>query len=177
MEKKIWKNKDEKDWFSITLRSKDGEEQSFLEETDFGSGLGNTYKYTSLIKHTPYIKSILENLDTDVYLVRLLRLNANSIIKYHTDEIVFKNKNIIRCHIPIITHSQVSFKIGYPLNKPAPGYHIWNATELYSQNLSAGYLWYTNVNCLHSVENNSNIDRIHLVLDIRPSREILDKIE
>ena len=169
-----WHNKGDKDWLSITLKSKDGAEQNFLEETKLGIGKENEYKYSVRINHAPYIKQILEGLGTDIYLVRLLKLNAGGKIKYHTDEIVFNKKNdIIRCHIPIITHPAVSFKIGYPLASPAPGYRIWNAEELYTRYLEPGYLWYTNVNCLHSVENNSNIDRIHLVVDLRPTPEMI----
>lgn len=175
--KGTWLNKGNKDWLSITLKSKDGSDQNFLEETKLGLGNENKYKYTTHIDHAPYIKQILEGLGTDIYLVRLLKLNAGGKIKYHTDEIVFKKKrDIIRCHIPIITHPAVSFKIGYPLASPAPGYRIWKATELYARYLDPGLLWYTNVNCLHSVENNSNIDRVHLVIDIRPTPEMLQQI-
>ena len=172
-----WHNKGDKDWFSITLKSKDGLEQNFLEETKLGIGKENEYRYSALMNHAPYIKQILESLGTEIYLVRLLKLNARGKIKYHTDEIVFKKRReIIRCHIPIITNPSVSFKIGYPLASPAPGFRVWNAAELYARYLKPGYLWYTNVNCLHSVENNSNIDRVHLVVDMRPTPEMISNI-
>jgi len=172
-----WLNKGDKDWLSITLKSKDGTDQNFLEETKLGIGQENTYKYTTSINHSPYLKQILDNFGTDIYLVRLLKLNAGGKIKYHTDELVFKNKrNIIRCHIPIITNPSVSFKIGYPLASPAPGFRIWKAAELYARHLDQGYLWYTNVNCLHSVENNSAIDRVHLVVDLKPTPEMISNI-
>jgi hypothetical protein len=172
-----WINKGYNEWHSITLKSKDGTDQNFLKETFLGIGPENNYIYTDCIKHCPYLKQILDNFGTDVYLVRLLKLTANTKIKYHTDETVFKNrKNIIRCHIPIITHPSVSFKIGYPLNAPAPSFNIWNASTLYERHLEAGYIWYTNVNCLHSVDNQSPLDRIHLVIDIRPTPEMLQQI-
>jgi hypothetical protein len=169
-----WHDKGDKDWLSITLKSKNGTDQNFLEEMKLGVDVENVYKYTPYLEHAPYIKQILEGLGTDIYLVRLLKLNAGGKIKYHTDEIVFKKKReIIRCHIPIITHPAVSFKIGYPLASPAPGFRVWKGTELYVRYLEPGHLWYTNVNCLHSVENNSNIDRVHLVVDLRPTPEML----
>jgi hypothetical protein len=172
-----WTDKDKIHWQSITLKSIDGCSHDFLVKTELGIGTDNKYKYTELMESCPYIKSLLENIGTDIYLVRLLKLKAKNKIKFHTDEIVFKNtSDIIRCHIPIITHHDVSFKLGYPLNAPAPGYNVWNAYELYGRYLSPGYLWYTNVNCLHSVENNSDIDRVHLVIDLRPTPDMLTQI-
>jgi hypothetical protein len=174
-----WNNKDNYSnaWKSITLKSKDGLDQDFLEPTYLGINNKNIFKFTNKIDFFPNIKFFLQTFKTDIYLVRLLKLNAGGIIKFHTDEIVFNNtNNIIRCHLPIITHPNVLFKIGEPLQKPAPGYSIWNAKVIYEQFLEPGYLWYTNVNCLHSVENKSNIDRIHLVFDIRPTKELLQQI-
>ena len=176
-----WINKDiyTHAWKSITLKSKDGLEQDYLEESFLGTGEDNTYQYTTMIKFFPFIKKLLESLETDIYLVRILKLNARGKIKYHTDEIVFKKKfDIIRCHLPIITDYNIKFKIGYPLNPPSPtsGSGIWNAESIFEKYLEPGYLWYTNVNCLHSVENNTNIDRIHLVIDLKPTETMLKNI-
>jgi hypothetical protein len=169
-----WINKNkENSWQSITLKSKDGNDQNYLEKTKLGIGNDNIYTYTKYMVLYPYIKKILDEFNTDIYLVRLLKLNKKGIIKFHTDEIVFEQKNdIIRCHLPIITDPNIRFKIGYPLNKPASGFSIWNALSIYEQHLTLGKLWYTNVNCLHAVDNFSNIDRIHLVIDLRPTEEI-----
>ena len=169
--KNSWYNKDNisDSWKSITLRSKNGNDQDFLEPIDFKNKEDNIFKYTENSKFFPTIISFLNSLKTDIYLVRLLKLNRGGIIKYHTDEVVFKNTNdIIRCHLPIITDSNIIFKIGAPILPPSTGYSIWKAETLYEKFLDPGYIWYTNVNCLHSVHNNSNIDRIHLVFDIKP---------
>lgn len=163
-------------WKSVCLKGINGEDQNYLEPNIFNQN-ENIFKYTKNIEYFPNIKRFLSTLNTDIYLVRLLKLESHGIIKYHTDEIVFKNNlNIIRCHLPIITNSEVIFKIGIPLQKPKPGYSIWNADTIMEKYLYPGYLWYTNVNCLHSVENNSSSDRIHLVIDLRPTAEILKKI-
>ena len=77
--------------------------------------------------------------------MRILKLKKNGRIKFHTDEHVFKDRKIIRIHLPIITNPDVKFQIGYPVQKPAPGYNIWNAQNL---QLKKGYLWFTNVNTL-----------------------------
>lgn len=161
-----WINKDliTNNWESLTLKSQNGEEQSFLKKTDF-----TNYIYTDIIEKLPSIKELLEKIPTDIYLVRLLKLKKDGKIKFHTDEEVFKENNkIIRVHLPIITHKDVKFQIGYPLQKPAEGFSVWNAEVLYETHLEEGYFWYTNVNTLHSVTNNSPIDRIHLVCDMKP---------
>lgn len=174
-----WSNKDKysNKWSSITLKSCDGKDQDFLEKHYFGINEENTFKYTENIKFFPYIKFLLDTMKNEIYLVRLLKLDKGGIIKYHSDGMVFNNeKNIIRLHLPLITNKDNIFKIGYALAPPAPGYSIWKADTLYSTSLDAGFFYYTNVNTLHSVENNSDIDRIHLVLDIKPTSEILKKL-
>lgn len=161
-----WINKDliTNNWESLTLKSQNGEEQSFLKKTDLSN-----YIYTDIIEKLPSIKQLLENIPTEIYLVRLLKLKKGGKIKFHTDEEVFKENNkIIRVHLPIITHKDVKFQIGYPLQKPAEGFSVWNAEVLYETHLEEGYFWYTNVNTLHAVTNNSPIDRIHLVCDMKP---------
>lgn len=161
-----WINKDliTNNWESLTLKSQNGEEQSFLKKTDLSN-----YIYTDIIEKLPSIKQLLENIPTEIYLVRLLKLKKGGKIKFHTDEEVFKENNkIIRVHLPIITHKDVKFQIGYPLQKPAEDFSVWNAEVLYETHLEEGYFWYTNVNTLHAVTNNSPIDRIHLVCDMKP---------
>lgn len=175
----VWVKKDGKteEWTSITLKSLNGEDQSFLTETELGCGENNKYKYTKAMDLCAYFREILESIQTDIYLVRVLKLKAGARIKFHTDEIVFKRKQeIIRCHLPIITNEKVKFQIGYPRGSPAPGYKVWDAEVLHEKYLDTGYLWFTNVNTLHGVVNNSNVDRYHLVIDMRPTPEMLKKI-
>lgn len=165
-----WKDKDMTGgWSSITLKSATGKDQSFLEKTRLGVGSENNYVYTEAIESCPYLRTILDAMPTDVYLVRLLRLEKGGRIKFHTDKDVFSQKSsIVRCHIPITTNERVRFQIGYPLASPAPGYHVWKAEVLHERHLEAGILWYTNVNTLHGVVNHGTEDRVHLVIDMRP---------
>ena len=165
-------------WKSITLNSYEGKEQAMLSESSIHDGERHKYIQTETMHHCSYFQEIIDCFKTDIYLVRLLRLNAGGKIKFHTDEKVFKNrKDIIRCHIPIITHPDCKFQLGYPRQRPANGNDgIWNADLLHSCFLTPGYLWFTNVNALHGVENNSEIDRVHLVIDMRPTTEMLKRI-
>jgi quercetin dioxygenase-like cupin family protein len=167
-----WTKKDVAgDWESVTLKSISGGDQSFLEKTDLGIGKENKYRYTEAIRLCPYIKQILDAIPTDVYLVRLLRLAPRARVKFHTDKDIFEQRgDIIRCHIPIKTNPAVMFQLGYPLASPAPGFHVWDARILHEKHLCAGWLWYTNVNTLHGVSNDSDEERVHLVVDMRPPR-------
>lgn len=161
-------------WDSITIRSKNGEQQPYLENVDFTS----KYKYTELGNQCEYIKEILNSLNTEIYLVRLLKLAPHSKVGWHTDEAIFKNiDKIIRCHIPIQTNQESKMLIGHPLKEPINNINnIWEAETLIEKHLQEGFLYYTNVNTLHSVYNSGENNRIHLVIDLKPTKEILDLI-
>ena len=177
--KNQWEDKSQK-WHAITLRSFEGKNEHHLTKHELGEGLNNKYVYREEANDCNYFKEILNNFNTEIYLVRLLKLDSNSKVKYHSDGIVFQNGNdIIRCHIPILTNSKCIIKLGYPLRPPVDGFYngVWNASDIYQTHLESGKLYFTNVNTLHSVENNGNTDRIHLVIDLKPTQNILEFIK
>lgn len=163
-------------WDSIALHSHDGLAQS--HPASIAGGDSHRYRPTRVLESCPYIRDVLQGLGTDIYLVRLLRLKAGGKIKFHTDESVFKQRyDIIRCHIPIVTHPGCRFQLGCPVQRPASGSDgVWNANVAHDRFLTPGYLWFTNVNALHAVENNSPVDRVHLVIDMKPTKEMLRRI-
>ena len=175
-----WANKDmhTHKWKSITLHSYEGENQSMLNESSINGEEKKKYIPTATLSQCDYFREILNSFNTDIYLVRLLKLDAGGKIKFHTDEKVFKQRyDIIRCHIPVVTHPDCKFQLGYPRQRPATGDDgIWNADLLHSCFLTPGYLWFTNVNALHGVENNSDVDRVHLVIDMKPTKDMLYRI-
>jgi hypothetical protein len=95
------------------------------------------------------IKMIENKFNTKVGLTRIFKLEKGGYIYPHSDGNIF-GKVIYRCHIPIIT------------NYPDVGMMINN--EHYF--LESGCLIMTDTSKIHSVYNNSNIDRIHIVLDL-----------
>jgi hypothetical protein len=154
-------------WSSITLRGPHGEDSTFLARYPLGEN--SPFEDTEALTHCPTIAAFIRGLPTQVYLVRLLRLRPGARIKFHTDDVVFKNsRQIIRTHLPLSTNAQCELGIGWPLHAPAPGYHVWNARLMGRFHLFPGFLWYTNVNALHSVWNEGTTDRIHLVVDLGP---------
>ena len=79
-----WIRKDGRtdEWTSITLKSLNGEDQSFLTETELGRGGKNKYKYTKCMDFCSYLREIVESIPTDIYLVRILKLKAGGRIKF-----------------------------------------------------------------------------------------------
>jgi len=78
----------------------------------------------------------------------LVNLTANSVIPEHIDS----GSSLDACHrmhIPLITNDQCEFRVGDEL-----------------MHMKVGEIWeINNTNKIHSVKNNSNQDRIHLIVD------------
>ena len=164
-------------WSSITLKGPKGHEGTFLNEHDIEQGIDG-YAYTAQGKACPAIREVIEKLGTDVYLVRLLKLSPGELVKYHTDEVVFKDvRRVVRLHMAIVTNTRATLRFGTPLQAPAEGYNVWKAETAWEIHLPVGEMWFTNVNALHSVYNGGKEDRIHLVADVKPKEELLKILE
>lgn len=86
--------------------------------------------------------------------VLLIKLKAQEDIAIHHDSgdyLMLSRRN----HIPIVTSDNVYFGVGDE-----------------KINMKAGECWEINNSRLHFVENNSDIDRVHLLIDIMPHNEI-----
>lgn len=108
------------------------------------------YSDTPFMDLLPSVKEILAHFSCEWMNVRLLRLSAGAQVHAHRDAELNYEKGEIRLHIPVITHPDVLFQLG--------GEDI---------HLEEGRCWYLNFSLLHSVTNNSPVDRIHLVMDAR----------
>lgn len=80
----------------------------------------------------------------------IVKMKANVKIRKHVDGGSFL-QYARRCHVPIITNENVFFT-------------VFDNTV----NMKAGTLYEINNTLPHSVENNSDQDRVHLILDIMP---------
>lgn len=105
------------------------------------------------------IRNILMNLigDGEIITALLINLPKNKKILPHTDsgnEHFFKTK---RLHIPIITNDKCNFMVGDETIQMKRG-EIWEID---------------NSNKIHSVNNDGNIDRIHLLIDYQPTKKDL----
>ena len=150
-------NFDNKLWDSFTFRQKTFEAHKetktipLIFDTDF------RLKYPTYLKEYEIFKNefeLLKNKLTKIYgkgfIIRaiLVMLRSNSKIDRHID--TGKSLSIChRIHIPIITNKNVLFEIDNEI-----------------KNLKEGEMWeINNSEKIHSVVNNSNTDRIHLIVD------------
>ena len=141
-------------WEAIPLNSIDGTIGNNATIPNYTNEIYNYVPNVILLK-CKYISKILNDLNTDIYLVRLMKLKSGGYIYPHIDEII-TNKNIIRCQIPIKTNNDIKF--------------IIDNEEV---NLESGNLYFINAgNKIHSVKNNSNSDRISIVIDLKPNEYI-----
>lgn len=101
-----------------------------------------------ILDSLPEFKAVLDSLKCPLRSVRLMRLNAGASISPHRDHGVGLEWGEARLHLPIETHPELKF--------------IVNGVEI---PMAAGELWYINADQLHSVTNESQYDRINLVVD------------
>lgn len=109
---------------------------------------GQAFADTPLMQQCPAIHALIDSLHCEVMAVRLLNLKSGATIKPHRDFDLCFEKGEARLHIPVFTSNKVSF---YSENELIP--------------MQEGQCWYINANITHSVANNGDTDRIHLVID------------
>ena len=92
-----------------------------------------------------------------------MKLVAGKVIGKHSDKIDkdIESGKIVRVHIPIRTNENVIFTLYESMKDKIGNEH----------NLKTGHFYYTDVSKPHAVQNNSNTNRIHLVVDclVNPS--------
>jgi len=131
----------------------------FLVDYDLGWKMGEEYCPTILKEDSklwecikPIVK-LLENYhDGSVARVIIPKLLPGGIIDGHKDGGDYL-ESVRRHHIPLITNENVFFTVGEDC-----------------VNMEEGEIWEINNNFFHEVENPSQEDRIHLLIDIIPNK-------
>ena len=133
----------EGDWSGIALRSpKDAHLELYPDP------VAESFHDTDRLRRCSYVPSVLESFRCDIESARFLKLGAGSEIKEHRDYKLGYEDGVARLHIPIMTNPQVRFHLdGAPVE------------------MLPGEVWYLNFNLKHSVRNDSDVDRVHLVID------------
>jgi aspartyl/asparaginyl beta-hydroxylase (cupin superfamily) len=134
----------EGNWSVLSLRSTTGDASQIIP--DLHEQL--RFMDTALLSECPCIKALLQSFQCELMAVRLMNLQAGSVIKPHKDAELCFEKGEARVHIPIVTNDGVSF-----------------FSEDKLVRMQEGECWYINVNLRHSVSNEGSTDRIHLVID------------
>ena len=124
---------------SLRLISVNGEENDLVS--------GGEMRPTRHLSRMPYLRQVLASFDTVVGRSRLMKLAAGTCVPEHVDVNAHWFRRM-RVHIPIITDPKVTFTCGDE-----------------TVHMAAGESWIFDNWLPHSVVNNSENDRIHLVFD------------
>src|SRR6266550_7661021 len=133
------------EWKGIALHSTGGKDSVFPS----APGLDD-YRETESLLRTPYFKRILDDLKCPKEVVRILFLPPQGHIKDHFDFHTSFQFGLLRLHLPIVTHPDVVFII-----------------DGKRMDWKAGELWYGDFSKIHSVKNDSQIVRVHMVIDVQ----------
>jgi hypothetical protein len=133
-------------WKVLSLRSPGGNPQNIVPDL-----IGESeFLDTIYMEQFPSVKHLLLSMHCPIMAVRFLNLQSRAIIKEHTDTDLAFEKGEARLHFPVFTNPGVEFYC-----------------EQDRVFLNEGECWYLNANLPHRVSNNSNEDRIHLVIDCK----------
>lgn len=129
-------------WKGIALRSVDGHYGSTMALS------AGTSQDTEVLDKCPHFRELLHSLKLQTGVVRLLFLPPGKKVGEHTDKGFNWNVGMVRLHIPIVTHPDVIFEINGERCRWQPG-----------------EFWFGDFNQPHWLHNQSDIVRVHLVLD------------
>ena len=155
------------DWTAISLRGYGPTPLDILKPNVLKSKVKTetVLQDTSLLEEDGFqvINDILAKIPSTFERVRFMKIKANSGIGKHSDRIDkdfgIEDDNIIRIHVPIRTNDQVEFC-------------LWEGKEKLVNYLEEGHYYYVDVRAPHAVINNSDVDRIHLVIDTYVNEDI-----
>ncbi len=132
------------EWSGVALRAVDGlANQIYPDPTASGR-----YVDTPVLAHSPYFRTVLAAFECPLNSVRLLKLAARSSIREHRDYQLSHTHGEVRVHVPIVTNDDVAFYLDGELLP-----------------MREGEAWYLDLELPHRVDNRSDHDRVHLVID------------
>ncbi|MEK6299952.1 MAG: aspartyl/asparaginyl beta-hydroxylase domain-containing protein [Acidobacteriota bacterium] len=134
----------EGDWSGVALRAVTGASGQLYSDPTTTESLTDT----PVLARSPGLLRALAALQCPVKSARLLKLGPGARILEHRDYNLSLEDGEVRLHVPITTDSRVEFYL--------------NGEQVV---MLAGECWYINANLPHKVENHSDMDRVHLVID------------
>lgn len=141
------------DWRILPLRSPGGD----LDRTDpGGAGLAG-FADTPYLDKTPYFKEILAGIPAPLRSARLMALGPGAQVHEHRDGKCGFPWGVMRLHIPVITN---------------PGAQV--VIDGQARHWEAGRLFFGDFNRPHYVTNTGDEPRVHLVIDVMVTAELLE---
>lgn len=134
------------EWKGLALRSTTGRSNQLFTFAQEPAAAVDT----PALSLCPYFQKVLAAFKCHIHAARLLSLSPGSKILEHKDDFIGFAEEFIRIHVPIVTDTRVDFFVG--------GQRI---------DMSEGETWYADFGLPHSVNNASDKDRVHLIIDCR----------
>lgn len=136
-------------WESVPLWAPNGD----LREQ---RSIGGPFAATPALRFVPYIREVADRFPGVRNRIRLMRLRSGGRILRHSDPMHTVAGNIVRLHVPVVTNPDVRFLVD---GRRIP--------------MAAGETWHVDVRFPHEVENLGTTHRVHLVIDLETSTELL----
>jgi quercetin dioxygenase-like cupin family protein len=132
----------DKEWRCVPLRSVRGRSDHIvaLDSTEYAD--------TPILTRCPFFRLVMDTFECEKSSVRLMAMGPGTRINLHYDKGTSFERGVARIHVPIVTAPEVLFMV-----------------EDEEVHFTAGDTWYLNADCLHGVRNDSQVTRIHLMLD------------
>jgi hypothetical protein len=146
------------DWSVIPLRGVAGAKHPVM--MIYSDPTAKEFENTPMLQACPYFRDVLDAFKCPLRTVRLMRLTPGSRIKEHNDLELSVEEGTARIHIPVSTNAGVEFYL--------------NRSRIV---MEAGSVWYLRLSDPHSVVNNGDSDRVHMVIDAVVNDWIRDVLE
>lgn len=135
-------------WSTIQLRSVNGRTDNNTAIHPGALQGEHIFRDTALMDQCPYFRQVTDFFKMEKTAVRLMKLDAGAVIKPHNDHDLNFEEGEVRIHIPVVTNPQLKFYL-----------------EEERLIMEEGSCWYLNLSLQHSVNNEGDIHRVHLVID------------
>ena len=106
-----------------------------------------------------YFREIINWFECPVRAVRLMKLASGSVIHTHRDFDLDIESGTVRLHIVVVTNPQVEFRLNQEV---VP--------------MQEGCCYYLRLSEPHSVKNEGNSDRVHMVLDVEVNDWLISRL-
>jgi len=139
-------------WTGVALHAIDGNP---LDDQDNLQDPNIVLSKTPALKYAPLMEQIIDSFPCEKRRVRLLRLAPGREVFWHCEPWHSVDSRLLRLHSPIVTNDRVDFQISHEDLRWQPG-----------------ELWYGDFSFPHRLHNRSDIERIHLVIDLETNDAI-----
>jgi hypothetical protein len=134
------------DWRGVALRSIGGASGSLSAPPSADCA---AFSATEIFQRCAYFREVLAAFPCPLKAVRLLSLAPGSFVREHRDMALGYEDGEMRIHVPVQTSEEVEFYLA--------GERL---------HLEEGNSYYVNVSLPHRIQNRSQVERVHLVIDI-----------